>query len=287
MQRNKGFTLIELLVVIAIIAILAAILFPVFAQAREKARAITCMSNLKQIGMGTMMYTQDYDETFPIAWGEPSGTWFLEVEPYIKSGFGQVNGNTSGDLAKGIWHCPDDSDGPSTASYTSNAMISGAQAGDAGNLWLNLPAKTLASINAPASVVWACETNKPWWPDCTGIGNGGGTGATGPGFCDTYSDLIRVGFDIPDAENSVGAAKFMQSWLKDVDWTDYKDITTNCPTGPGLCKYPKFRHSRSGQKSGFANCTFTDGHAKAMRWGQMKIENWFPQLTSDQQAYNN
>ena len=58
MQRSKGFTLIELLVVIAIIAILAAILFPVFAQAREKARAITCMSNLKQIGMGTMMYNR-------------------------------------------------------------------------------------------------------------------------------------------------------------------------------------------------------------------------------------
>ena len=59
---NTGFTLIELLVVIAIIAILAAILFPVFAQAREKARAISCLSNEKQIGTGTLMYVQDYDE---------------------------------------------------------------------------------------------------------------------------------------------------------------------------------------------------------------------------------
>lgn len=63
-RRIKGFTLIELLVVIAIIAILAAILFPVFAQAREKARAISCLSNIKQISTASMMYTQDYDENF-------------------------------------------------------------------------------------------------------------------------------------------------------------------------------------------------------------------------------
>lgn len=64
---RKGFTLIELLVVIAIISILAAILFPVFARARENARRASCMSNLKQIGLGMMMYAQDYDETFPPA----------------------------------------------------------------------------------------------------------------------------------------------------------------------------------------------------------------------------
>ena len=65
LTRRAGFTLIELLVVIAIIAILAAILFPVFAQAREKARQTSCLSNLKQMGTGMMMYVQDYDETLP------------------------------------------------------------------------------------------------------------------------------------------------------------------------------------------------------------------------------
>src|SRR5687768_5924591 len=68
-KRNgalKGFTLIELLVVIAIIAILAAILFPVFARARENARRSSCQSNLKQIGLGFAQYTQDYDEKMPI-----------------------------------------------------------------------------------------------------------------------------------------------------------------------------------------------------------------------------
>src|SRR5436309_10199488 len=63
--RSASFTLIELLVVIAIIAILAAILFPVFAQARESARKTACLSNNKQLGMSVMMYTQDYDEMYP------------------------------------------------------------------------------------------------------------------------------------------------------------------------------------------------------------------------------
>ena len=65
MRARTGFTLIELLVVIAIIAILAAILFPVFAQARERARMSACLSNMRQIGSALMMYVQDYDETFP------------------------------------------------------------------------------------------------------------------------------------------------------------------------------------------------------------------------------
>ncbi len=64
-MRRTGFTLIELLVVIAIITILAAILFPVFAQARDKARAAACLSNLKQLGLAQSMYAQDYDETLP------------------------------------------------------------------------------------------------------------------------------------------------------------------------------------------------------------------------------
>lgn len=105
---RRAFTLIELLVVIAIIAILAAILFPVFAQAREKARMASCLSNLKQIGTGVMMYVQDYDECYPdtVAWGRLwTGVWVRDpnqpnslrylpemVNPYVK--------NTN------VWFCP-------------------------------------------------------------------------------------------------------------------------------------------------------------------------------------
>ncbi len=87
MMRRVGFTLIELLVVIAIIAILAAILFPVFARAREKARQTSCLSNVKEIVLAGLMYMQDYDETLAIGWengGEPS-YWYPRWYPYIKN----------------------------------------------------------------------------------------------------------------------------------------------------------------------------------------------------------
>ncbi|MHB8997362.1 MAG: DUF1559 family PulG-like putative transporter [Armatimonadota bacterium] len=86
---RKGFTLIELLVVIAIIAILAAILFPVFAKAREKARQASCTSNLKQIALALRMYAQDYDETNlprrPSATAPTSQFWYGVIQPYVKN----------------------------------------------------------------------------------------------------------------------------------------------------------------------------------------------------------
>jgi prepilin-type N-terminal cleavage/methylation domain-containing protein/prepilin-type processing-associated H-X9-DG protein len=124
MNRRTGFTLIELLVVIAIIAILAAILFPVFAKAREQARAISCVSNMKQLGTALLMYAQDYDATYPVpdvpnlqtltppdtyaeayAGHDTFRTGLVSIgtqlDPYIKSG-------PAGTTPKGIWRCPSD-----------------------------------------------------------------------------------------------------------------------------------------------------------------------------------
>ena len=99
-MRRRGFTLIELLVVIAIIAILAAILFPVFARAREKARQASCLSNVKQMTLAVMMYAQDYDEVLPFSiGGDMTGMWSVMelLEPYMKN--------------RQIQLCPSDSSG--------------------------------------------------------------------------------------------------------------------------------------------------------------------------------
>ena len=111
-SNKRGFTLIELLVVIAIIAILAAILFPVFQKVRENARRTACLSNLKQIGLAVTQYEQDADEKGPNGWdpyGRCSG-WAWEVYPYIKS--------------TGAFRCPDDAGNIATASsYGMNANL--------------------------------------------------------------------------------------------------------------------------------------------------------------------
>lgn len=128
-SKPRGFTLIELLVVIAIIAILAAILFPVFARAREAARATQCKSNLKQINTGILMYAQDYDEILPFGGhgGPAPNRWHTIVEPYIK--------NT------GVFRCPSYNVGTNRG-YGTNVNLMEWQA-----------ARSLTEVQKPAETV--------------------------------------------------------------------------------------------------------------------------------------
>ncbi len=150
---KKGFTLIELLVVIAIIAILAAILFPVFATAREKARQTSCASNLKQLGLAFVQYNQDNDEFYGIPDNNSEG-WATAIYPYVK--------------AAGVYVCPDDPLSGNGGNSGTNVEISYTMNFDLEVPMVNTtnsanfppainPGMAIAKLNAPASTVLLCE----------------------------------------------------------------------------------------------------------------------------------
>ena len=164
-RKHTAFTLIELLVVIAIIAILAAILFPVFAQAREKARSTNCVSNEKQLGVAFALYAQDYDETlppsnYPDTSNTSNSTWMYIVDPYTKGGFPEKS-TESGTRKLSIYVCP--SFNPSLVanrpshSYAVNRLLMPAYITEAIPVWGWEPTKTLAYLQAPAQVVMLTE----------------------------------------------------------------------------------------------------------------------------------
>ena len=151
-NRFQAFTLIELLVVIAIIAILAAILFPVFARARENARRSSCTSNLKQIGLGMIQYTQDYDEHFPLSVVALTGSqdnppadvpvgWADAIQPYLKS--------------TQIYQCPSEptppTNNPASPGYTDYFM--NKNAGDG--------VQALPSLNNPTLTILTGDSGSP------------------------------------------------------------------------------------------------------------------------------
>jgi len=272
-MKTKAFTLIELLVVIAIIAILAAILFPVFAQVREKARQTACMSNEKQIGTATAMYVQDADETYPMAWGI-TGAWYNILDPYIKTTGAAGESNYYNATIKGIWHCPSDST-TQGVSYAANAMVTGGGAEAWGAVY---PAKTLAAIDAPANCAFAAELVPGYNADGT-IGN-------------NETDFARWGTgeipSHPTSDTDPLNLQYYHDWLH-TDMTGKKPGVDACPDSIKLawlgsaCKMIAYRHFHTAVGSGQTNVVYCDGHVKSMRFGQMHVSNWVPeQLTPAQ-----
>jgi prepilin-type N-terminal cleavage/methylation domain-containing protein/prepilin-type processing-associated H-X9-DG protein len=204
---KKGFTLIELLVVIAIIAILAAILFPVFAQAREKARQVTCINNLKQIGVALDMYVQDYDERYPQGNGWKYGRitgWnqWTALYPYTKQGWGKDK----------ILSCPSDIGGTTFAGlqgYGANMAVDDASFQAGFGIWnwttsvareraeLTRPAETLYATDAGWDYIYVIPASMRWYGDgsdpteTTGVDSKRHLGGVNILFCDSHCKWQR------------------------------------------------------------------------------------------------
>jgi prepilin-type N-terminal cleavage/methylation domain-containing protein/prepilin-type processing-associated H-X9-DG protein len=166
-MKTKAFTLIELLVVIAIIAILAAILFPVFAQAKEAAKKTSCLSNEKQITLAAALYENDYDDTIPLSGYEnyvldSPTTWMYLLNPYVKSGYPDAASLDTG-KGYGVFQCPDYTPPPGSNSpshsYALNFNYSPTYITDLNAVpaWQNLPVHSATSLESPAQVVFVAE----------------------------------------------------------------------------------------------------------------------------------
>jgi prepilin-type N-terminal cleavage/methylation domain-containing protein/prepilin-type processing-associated H-X9-DG protein len=246
MRRSRaGFTLIELLVVVAIIAILAAILFPVFAQAREKARGMTCMSNARQLGMGLAQYVQDNDETFPMnAYCGPTDwkIWTAVIEPYAKAG---MDNNKIGGLNRCPSNPADWQDGQFGVHL--DLMPGGwdCNAADKEPAW---PVSSLSEIDAPADKIALFEK-----------GNADGNQNFIP-FSSWEWDWVAYKDVKPGDPNDDFSLKKGKG---DCDYVADPKTPTSWSTWGNCTMLPRYRHLRT------CNVVFLDGHAKAMTRGSI------------------
>lgn len=274
-SRAKGFTLIELLIVITIIAILAAILFPVFARARENARRSSCQSNLKQVGMGMEQYKNDYDGFFPPAYvpfsGSPVYAWPTLIFPYVKS--------------EQVFVCP--SAEPDVFS-PNPALVNPAVGGRSRYCGVTDNDSSTASVRQVNSLSYSrnlIPNNDPSWTTSGwGLYNSSNpTTATA-----VAGNLAKQGFvgigttsSVHEAEvvDSAGAIHIMDAM------TGTSSATSDpCTQGSSIRaiqeeirtdRYPNSEASKVAPRhfDGF-NILFGDGHVKWRKWGTTRAEEW-------------
>ena len=246
-RRASAFTLIELLVVIAIIAILAAILFPVFAQARQSARGASSQSNLRQLSLGVLMYSQDYDEAFPmfqtwysptagnVSWGSAHNwsMWTFDIAPYLKNAqiFGDPLYGPSSRSAFDISVFPDYGYNTTTLSPTFINTSPWQYPGEADSS-INFPSTTVMFSGIADNV----ETQGSWW-----YGDG------------TLFDLGNA--EPPDCSNI--PAECFSDWAPDKNDSFLPNEAAGLYTG-----------GDSVRKTNAMNFSFVDGHCKFMQEGQ-------------------
>ncbi len=261
---RQGFTLIELLVVIAIIAILAAILFPVFAQARDKARGIACLSNMKQASLSIIMYQQDYDESIPLGNQEYKGevynydmSWIKAVQPYVKN--------------LQMFVCPNGSYDPTTDGKPDSDPTHSGAAGSETNsnqyttiggpvASYGIPPTTqvLQGVTNPSNYTYPATppySNYVPAPQYQGLA----------GFADAQgANACKLGGFVTPSLVSAQIARSAEQVL--VEENQFWD-SGGCG---GFPAYPRPRHSKEGFDTnkwpkGIINIAYVDGHAKAFK----------------------
>jgi prepilin-type N-terminal cleavage/methylation domain-containing protein/prepilin-type processing-associated H-X9-DG protein len=278
-HKTRAFTLIELLVVIAIIAILAAILFPVFAQAKAAAKAASDISNLKQLSLANIMYSNDFDDLFgagltgPTPNGQYNGTnwqvtWASQTQPYVKNG--DLTSNQLGGSGKQL---------------SSATVFRSALDGDVSLVsWSNGSEGVAISYGANSAMIansstgWAAKLIGPFCHDLVGNGSGKYTSMSTTAVTNPASTVMLADKFNHDAR-AYGSAGVFSAFCGDaftnLNWIDWcapgeipnGHINAAYPWDSNhgtTAKYPNNQNGASSLHTNQSNYAFTDGHVKSM-----------------------